>query len=66
MKEFGKNEYKNVVYVDFFNETEIAKQFDYDLNPERIITMLSAQKREKIARRYSYLYLTKCRSVPAP
>jgi predicted AAA+ superfamily ATPase len=48
MKEFGKNEYKNVVYMDFFNESEIAKQFDYDLNPERIIAMLSAEKRKKI------------------
>ena len=43
MQEFGKAEYNNVVYVNFENTPLIRAQFDYDLKPDRLITMLSAE-----------------------
>ena len=48
MKEFGKVEYKNVVYVNFESTPGIHAQFDYDLKPDRLITMLSAEYGEEI------------------
>jgi predicted AAA+ superfamily ATPase len=40
MKEFGKNEYKNTVFIDFFNNERARKVFDGDLDPGRIIREL--------------------------
>lgn len=38
---FGKENYKNVVYINFEDNNEIAKIFEQDLNIERIIKELS-------------------------
>ena len=40
---FGKEHYKNTVYVNFEDNIEIAGIFARDLNPERIIRELSAK-----------------------
>ncbi|PKM82446.1 MAG: ATPase [Firmicutes bacterium HGW-Firmicutes-14] len=40
---FGKEYYKNTVYVNFEDSVEIAGIFERDLNPERIIKELSAK-----------------------
>ena len=48
MQEFGRNEYANVVYVNFEDTPHIRTQFEHDLNPVRLITMLSAQYKENI------------------
>ena len=40
--DFGKQEYANVLYCNFEDNTELAAIFEIDLNPERIIRALSA------------------------
>ena len=48
MREFGRNEYENVVYVNFENTPRMRAMFEHDLNPNLLITMLSAEYREEI------------------
>ena len=43
MQEFGSNEYKNVVYVNFEVSPSMRMLFEYDLRPDRLIAMLSAE-----------------------
>lgn len=38
---FGKENYKNVAYINFEDNSEISKIFEKDLNPERIVKELS-------------------------
>jgi predicted AAA+ superfamily ATPase len=45
---FGKSHYKNTVYFNFEDSTEIANVFDRDLNPERIIKELSIKSGQTI------------------
>jgi predicted AAA+ superfamily ATPase len=40
IQEFGKTEFKQMVYVNFENETRLQELFLQDLNPKRIITTL--------------------------
>jgi predicted AAA+ superfamily ATPase len=40
MKEFGGKEYRNSVYIDFYNNERARKIFDGDLIPQRIINEL--------------------------
>ena len=40
MKEFGKTAYRNMVYIDFFNNQQARRLFDGDLKPRRIIEEL--------------------------
>ena len=42
VREFAKENYKNVVYVNFKENESAKKIFDYDLNVNRIIIDLSA------------------------
>ena len=37
MKEFGRTEYENTVYINFDVETNIKNMFSSDLNIERLI-----------------------------
>ncbi len=46
--EFGKAHYKNVVYLNFENFSELHEIFERDLNPVRIIRELSVKKGEPI------------------
>jgi len=41
LKEFGRNEYKNVVYCNFEEDPGLDQFFQRDLNPERILKELS-------------------------
>ncbi len=45
---FGKTHYKNLVYVNFEGNTEFAKIFERDLNPQRIITEISLKTGQNI------------------
>ena len=42
VREFAKENYKNIVYVNFKENESAKKIFDYDLNVNRIIIDLSA------------------------
>ncbi|MDR1642747.1 MAG: AAA family ATPase [Clostridiales bacterium] len=45
---FGKQHYKNVAYFDMEKSTAIQAIFRRDLNPERIVSELSAQSGKTI------------------
>lgn len=40
MKEFGKNEYENVIYINFENKKELRDLFDQDFDIDRILLAL--------------------------
>ncbi len=42
VKEFGKNEYKSFVNIDFFNQPQLKNIFKDDLSPDSILKKLSA------------------------
>ena len=48
MQEFGKNEYKNVVYVNFEETRTVSEYFDRDINPKHIISSLETHFNTKI------------------
>ncbi len=48
MKEFGKNEYENTVYINFDGNPEIKIHFERDLKIPRILTALEAECHAKI------------------
>ena len=48
VKEFGKNNYENVVYIDFRTNKSIHKAFDGDFNVDEMIMSISANQRDAI------------------
>ena len=46
--EFGKQHYRNVVYLNFENNQDAQSVFERDLNPTRIIRELSVKSGETI------------------
>ena len=48
LREFGENNYKNVVYVNLETNTSISSYFNDDISPERIIRYLEAYAYEAI------------------
>jgi predicted AAA+ superfamily ATPase len=48
LKEFGKNEYKTVIYINFDKESEVHKYFTGDISPNYIIAGLEDYSRKKI------------------
>ena len=41
LKEFGRNEYENIMYCNFEEDPGLSTLFERDLNPKRIVTDLS-------------------------
>jgi len=48
LKEFGKNEYKNTVYINFDETPGFKAHFERDLKIPRILTALETESHEKI------------------
>ena len=48
LKEFGKNEYKDTVYINFDTETSVHKYFAGSISPGRVITALEDHFGKKI------------------
>ncbi|HYE82839.1 MAG TPA: AAA family ATPase [Clostridia bacterium] len=48
IKEFGREFYKNVIYVNFESDIGIAPYFDGNISPERIINVLEGYYHEKV------------------
>jgi hypothetical protein len=48
LKEFGKNEYQNFIYCNFEEDPGLEEFFKGNLNPHRIIEMLSLYKKQPI------------------
>lgn len=48
MKEFGKREFEQVVYLNFENSSRLSQLFAVDFNIERIITIIEIETNQKI------------------
>ncbi|MDR2922475.1 MAG: AAA family ATPase, partial [Treponema sp.] len=48
LKEFGKSEYKTVIYINFDKDAEAHKYFTGNVSPDYIITGLEDYSRKKI------------------
>ena len=48
LKEFGKNEYESIVYINCHDNPEIKQLFNQDLNTTRIIQAFEAYSLQRI------------------
>ncbi|MDO4663427.1 MAG: ATP-binding protein [Erysipelotrichaceae bacterium] len=64
MKEFGKQAYKNTVYINFDNNSEMADLFASDLNTERLIMGLELYSGCKIDPDHTLLIFDEVQEVP--
>ncbi|MDF1496241.1 ATP-binding protein [Caproiciproducens sp. CPB-2] len=64
MKEFGKTAYKEMVYINFDNNSRMQTLFDGDLNVERIITGLELYAAHKIDAENTLLIFDEIQEVP--
>lgn len=48
LNEFGKEHYRNTVYIDLESNPAVAKYFDDDINPARLIPFLEAAANDEI------------------
>jgi predicted AAA+ superfamily ATPase len=64
IKEFGKTEYEQTVYINFEDETRLQDLFLQDLNPIRIITTIEAFFQVKIVPENTLLVFDEIQSAP--
>lgn len=64
MKEFGRQAYKDTVYINFDSNTQMADLFASDLNTERIITGLELYSDRKIDPENTLLIFDEVQEVP--
>lgn len=64
LKEFGRNEYDNLVYVNCFKNPEIETLFDGDANAERILLGLAAYSNQKILPGKTLVFLDEAQEIP--
>ena len=48
MKEFGKQEFEQIVYLNFESSSRLRNLFTIDFNIERIITVIEIETNQKI------------------
>jgi len=64
MKEFGKNEYKDTVYINFDSNAQMQELFSADLNVERIVTGLELYAGRKIDPDSTLIVFDEVQEVP--
>ena len=64
MKEFGRSEYRSVVYINFDNNARMQTLFEGDLKVERIITGLELYAGQKIDADNTLLIFDEVQEVP--
>ena len=64
MKEFGKNNYKNVAYIHFDNNSRMEELFKNDLIPSKIIEGLQIETGEKIEPKETLIIFDEIQEVP--
>lgn len=64
MKEFGKNNYKKVTYVNFDGNTRMARLFEGDFDIERIVQGLKIETQVDIDARDTLLIFDEIQEVP--
>ena len=64
MKEFGKNNYKNVAYINFDGNDRMARLFEYDYNIDRIIQGLKLESNIDINAEDTLIIFDEIQEVP--
>lgn len=64
MKEFGKNEYDNLVYVNCHEDERMKTLFLPDLNVERIMTSLQAFTHQPIREGHTLIFMDEIQEAP--
>ncbi|MBR1568530.1 MAG: ATP-binding protein [Lachnospiraceae bacterium] len=64
MKEFGRTQFHNCVYLNFDENRRLAAIFEQDLNPEKLILALSAEVGKKIDSDDTLLIFDEVQEVP--
>lgn len=64
LKEFGKNEYDNLVYVNCHEDERMQKLFLPDLNVERIMLSLQAITQERIVPGHTLIFIDEIQEAP--
>jgi predicted AAA+ superfamily ATPase len=64
IKEFGKTEFQQMVYINFENEIQLQDLFLQDLNPKRIITTIEAFFQVKIDATNTLIVFDEIQSAP--
>ena len=64
IREFGRTEFKQTIYVNFEKEIRLQHLFLQDLNPKRIITTLEAFFATKIIAEESLIFFDEIQSAP--
>lgn len=64
LKEFGKREYKNLVYVNCFKNPEVETLFNGDADVKRILIGLSAYAKQQILPRETLIFLDEAQEIP--
>ncbi|MDR1792632.1 MAG: ATP-binding protein [Bacteroidales bacterium] len=64
IKEFGKTEFEQMVYINFEHEFQLQNLFQMDLNPQRIITTLEAFFEVKIVPEKTLIVFDEIQSAP--
>ena len=64
MKEFGKNNYKNVAYINFDGNDRMARLFEDDFNIDRIIQGLKLESNIDIDAKNTLIIFDEVQEVP--
>ena len=64
MKEFGKNNYKNVAYINFDGNERMARLFENDFNIDRIIQGLKLESNVNIDAKNTLIIFDEVQEVP--
>ena len=64
VKEFGKNEYKEFVYVNCDSNERVRELFEHDFNINRIIRGLSALSGKSIQKRQTLIFFDEVQEIP--
>ena len=62
VKEFGKNYYENTIYVNFETNTELLKDINENIDPEKIINKLELYYGEKIQEEKTLIFFDEIQS----
>ena len=64
VKEFGKTEFKNLVYINCYKNHVVKEIFEEDINIPRIITQLSALSNEEIQPEETLIFFDEVQEIP--
>lgn len=63
-REFGKNQYEKVAYIDFLNNPRMQELFKQDLDVDRILQGLKAESETDIEPQNTLIILDEIQNVP--